>query len=80
MIKGGNESKSLTKHISHKCESTINEKKCSSNQKWNKDKFRCKLRSPKEYRVCEKGHSWNPSTCTCQNGSYMCESHRNNKR
>ena len=38
MITGMNESKTLTKHISCKCECTFVGKKCNPNQKWNNDK------------------------------------------
>ena len=38
MIKGINESKTLTKHISCECKSKFNRRKCNSNQWWNKDK------------------------------------------
>ena len=33
MITGINESKTLTKHISYKCESKFDGRKCNSNQK-----------------------------------------------
>ena len=38
MIKGINESKTLTKHISCECKSKFNRLKYNSNQGWNKDK------------------------------------------
>ena len=42
MITGINESKTLTKHISHECKCKFDGIKCYSNQWWNNDKFRCK--------------------------------------
>ena len=38
MIRGINESKTLTKHISHECKCRFDETKCKSNQCWNNDK------------------------------------------
>ena len=40
-----NESKILTKHVSFKFKCRFNVKKCNSNQKWNKDKYRCKSKN-----------------------------------
>ena len=41
MIKGINESKTLTKHISYKSKCNNDGNECNSNQKWNNDKCRC---------------------------------------
>ena len=41
MITGINESKALTKHISCKRKCKFDDRKYSSNQKWNNDKCRC---------------------------------------
>ena len=38
MITGVNESRTIIKHISSKCEYKFNGKKCSSDQKWNNNK------------------------------------------
>ena len=38
---GINESRTLTKYTSCKCECKFDRKKCNSNQKWNNDKCRC---------------------------------------
>ena len=38
MITGLNESETLTKHISCKCEYKFDERKCNSNQWWNSNK------------------------------------------
>ena len=42
MIAGINESKILTKHISHTCKCKFDGKKCNSDQWWNNDKCECK--------------------------------------
>ena len=44
------------------------EKKCNSNQRWNKNKCRCEC---KKSHVCEKGYLWNTSKCICTNGKYL---------
>ena len=41
MIKGINESKTLTKHISCECKCRFDGKNWNSNQWWNNDKYRC---------------------------------------
>ena len=38
VIKGKNESKTLTKYMLCKCKCKFNERKCDSNQWWNNDK------------------------------------------
>ena len=43
-ITGINESKTLTKHISCKCECRFEERKCNSDQWWNNDKFQCECK------------------------------------
>ena len=50
MITEISESKTLTKHISCKCERKIGGSKCSSNQKWNNDICRCEC---KNYQTCK---------------------------
>ena len=47
-----NELKSLTKHVSCKCECKLDSKTCNSKQKWNSDKCRCKWKHPKERHMC----------------------------
>ena len=37
------------------------------NQKQNQKSCKCES---KNYRKCEKGYIWNPSTCTCKNKKY----------
>ena len=61
MITGMNKSRILTKHISCKCECKFDGRKCNLNQKWNCDKCWCGCKNPKEPRMCEKGHIWNPA-------------------
>ena len=54
MITGINESKTLIKHISCKCKCKFDGRKCNSNEKWNKNKFRCERKNLKEHHVCGK--------------------------
>ena len=54
MIIGINESKTLAKHISCKCECKFDDEKCNSNQKWNNDKCRCLCKNPKEHLCVKK--------------------------
>ena len=70
MIAGINESKTLTKHVSCKCKSKFDSRKCNSIQKWNNDKSRCECNNPKEHVMCEKD-ILNPAACTCENGKYL---------
>ena len=42
-------------------------KKCNSNQKVNNDKCRCECKKHKY----EKDSTWNPATCSCENGKYV---------
>ena len=52
-----NESGTLTKHVSCKCECKFDDRKCNLNQKLNNDK-------------CEKSYFWNPTTYSCKYGKY----------
>ena len=54
MITRINKLKTLTKHISCECEYKCDSKKCSSNQKWNNDKYWCERWNPEEDDVCKK--------------------------
>ena len=63
-IIGPYESKILTKHISCKCKSKFDCKKCNLNQNWSKDKCRCECKNQKEYTACE-------NTCSCENAEYL---------
>ena len=69
MVTGINESKTLKKHISFKCECKFDDRKCNLNQNWNNDKCPCECENPKEHQ-CEKGYFWNPTKCSCENGKY----------
>ena len=51
VIKGINELKTLTKHISCKCKRKFDGRKCNSNQRQNNDKCRCEC---KKHIKCEK--------------------------
>ena len=44
MIKGKDESKTLTKHISCECKCRFDGRKCNSDQWWNNDKRRCECK------------------------------------
>ena len=68
MIKGKNESKTLTKHISCECKCRFDGRKCNSDQWWNNNKCRCEC---KKRHVCENDYVWNPATCSCQNEKYL---------
>ena len=71
MITGINESRTLTKHISCKCECKFGSRKCNLNKKWNNDKCPCECESLKEHRVCEKGYFWNLAACSCKYCKYV---------
>ena len=61
-VTGINESKALTKHISCKCKCGFDGRKCSSDQRWNNDKFGCE---------CKKCDVLNPATSSCENGKHL---------
>ena len=68
MTTGKSESEILTKDISCECKCKFYERKCNSNQKWNKYKWRCEC---KKHHICEKDYVWNPVTCSCKNRTYL---------
>ena len=68
MITGKNQGKILTKDISCKCKCRFVEKKCSSVQWWNNNTCLCEC---KKRHVCDKDYTWNPATCSCQNGKCL---------
>ena len=70
IIKGINESKTLTKHASCKCECKFYSRKCNLNQRWNIDKCLCECKNPKKH-VCKYGYIWNLDMCSCENGKYL---------
>ena len=51
MIRGINESKTLTKHISCECKCKFDGRKGNSNQKLNNDKCQCEC---KRHNICEE--------------------------
>ena len=53
IIKGINESKTLTKHISCECKCKFDGRKCNSNQKRNDNKCWCKCKNPNTCSVCK---------------------------
>ena len=59
MIKGINESKTLTKYVSLECKCKFDGRKCNLDQWWNNDECRCEC---KKRQVCEKYYIWNPPT------------------
>ena len=68
MVRGINESKTLTKHVSCKLKCKFDGKKCNSNQWWNNDKCQCEC---KKYHICDKDYAWNLATCNCENDNYL---------
>ena len=58
------------KHISFECKCKFYGRKCNWNQHWNNGRSWCECKGPKTHHVCKKGYVWNPSTCTCENGTY----------
>ena len=70
MASGIIESRTLTKHISCKCECKFDGRKNNLNQKWNNNNFWCKSKKLEEYRVCQKVYFWNSAMRNCENGKY----------
>ena len=68
MIKGINESKTLTKHISCKYKCKFDGRKRNPNQKWNNNKCWCEC---KKHHTCEKEYIWYPATYNCEYGKYL---------
>ena len=60
--------KQWQKHISCDCRCKFNSTTCNSNQKWNNKTcwYECK-----NYGICKKDYSSNPSTFICGNGKYL---------
>ena len=71
MITGISESKTLTKHISCKCQCKFDSRKYNSKQKWNSDKYWCECKVLRKHHVCEKGYIWNHSNYISENGKYL---------
>ena len=70
IITGINEPKALTKHIPCNWKCKFHGKECNSNENWNKEKYWCKCKNPKDYYECEKDYICNPATGICENGRY----------
>ena len=51
MIRGINESKTLTKHISCESKRKFHGRKCNSNQWWNNEKCRCECKKRQVFRI-----------------------------
>ena len=68
IIIGVNESKTLTKHVSCKCNCKFDGKSCNSDQWQNNVKCQCECR---KHHVCEKDYVWNPAICNCENEKYI---------
>ena len=68
MIRGINESKALTKHISCDCKCRFDRRKYNSDQWWNNNKYRCEC---EKSHVCGKYYVWNRAACNYENGKYL---------
>ena len=68
MIKGINESQTLTRYVSCECKCKFGGRQCNWNQKWNNDKCRCEC---KKHHICEKDYIWNPATCSWESVKYL---------
>ena len=62
------ESKTLAKHITCQCKFKFDVTKFTSVQWWNNDKCPCEC---KKHHICEKDYTWNPSTCSYENGKCL---------
>ena len=62
MITNKDEAKTMTEHISGGCKCKFNSTTCNSKQKWNN-------KTCKNYK--REKHTWNPSTCICNNSKYL---------
>ena len=62
-----NETSNVLWHESCKCVCRLNSSVYNSNQIWNSDTYRCDCNEDFACRInCDKGYTWNPSTCECQ--------------
>ena len=63
--------KNINKHVLFEFKCRFDVKKCNSNQKWNKDKYRCKCKNILQKIMSAKNiYIWNPATCSCKNGRF----------
>ena len=58
----------MVKHISYACKCRLNKSICESNQESYHDKYQ---RDCKNYRLCEKDYSWNPSALIYEKNKYL---------
>ena len=65
MIKGINESKTITKHISYECRCGVDGRKCSPIQKWNNGKCQFEYKKTISYYLREEDDVWIAGTCAC---------------
>ena len=56
-MSGANERSFLVQHESCECKCDLNEKVCNSKQKW------CECKEFDDWGSCEKGCTWDSSTC-----------------
>ena len=62
-----NETRNVLWHESCKCVCRLNSSVCNSKQIWNSDTRRCDCNEDFAGIIsCDKGYTWNPSTCECQ--------------
>ena len=62
-----NETKHIIWHETCKCVCRLSAVICTSKQRWNDDKCRCKREEDLiDKGVCDKGYFWNPSNCQCE--------------
>ena len=62
-----NETRNVLWHESCKCVCRLNSSVCNSKQIWNSDTYRCDCNEDFAGIIsCDKGYTWNPSTCECQ--------------
>ena len=66
-----NEYKTSAKYISWKSKYKFDGRKYTSNQMWNNNKCQYEWKTPRKHHACKKYYSWNPSTCTSENGKYL---------
>ena len=68
MILSKGKAKAITEQISCDYKCKFNSTICNSNQKCNNKTRQCEC---KNYRVCKKDYSWNPSSCISENSKYL---------
>ena len=71
MITGINKSRTLTKHLSCKCECKFDDRKCNLKEKQNNNKCWCKCKKKQKKQCVWKNFFWNPATCSHKNGKYV---------